>query len=96
MFPANVPRRNPSVVLHKLGAEAMLYDPAGDKVVRLNWTACRIWELCTGARSVEDIAAQLQNEMAVQAGVDLRADVAETVARFAACGLLERGAADVP
>jgi hypothetical protein len=82
------PRQNPSVVLHALGAEAMLYDPQGDRVVRLNWTARRIWELCSGTRTVDEIAAVLQNEAAVAPGTDLRADVAATVAQFADCGLL--------
>ena len=88
MGATDAPRQNPVVVLHKLGTEAMLYDPQGDKVVRLNWTARRIWELCNGTRSLDEIAAILHDEAAVAPGVDLRADVAATVAQFTACGLL--------
>jgi hypothetical protein len=88
MRATDAPRQNPSVVLHTLGADAMLYDPQGDKVVRLNWTARRIWELCSGTRTVDEIAAALQSEVAIAPDADLRADVAATVAQFAACGLL--------
>jgi hypothetical protein len=82
------PRKRASVVLRELGAESMLYDPQGDKVVRLNPTARRIWDLCDGARDIPAIAAALQSEFAVGAGADVGRDVARAVAGFAAAGLL--------
>jgi hypothetical protein len=84
----DTPQRSQSIVQRDLGTEAMLYDPKGDRVVRLNRTARRIWEMCNGQNSLDTIAARLQHEFASDPGVDLRADVAETVARFAASGLL--------
>jgi hypothetical protein len=82
------PRRRAVIVMRELGTEAMLYDPEGDKVVRLNPTARRIWELCDGEQSVPDIAATIQNEFLLHAGADIHSDVAETVTGFAAAGLL--------
>jgi pyrroloquinoline quinone biosynthesis protein D len=83
-----VPQKRASVVQRDLGTEAMLYDPDEDRVVRLNPTARRIWELCNGRNSVDTIAAQLRDEFALDSGVDLRADVVEAVVSFAASGLL--------
>jgi hypothetical protein len=83
-----LPRKRASVVLRELGAESMLYDPQGDKVVRLNATARRIWELCDGGKDIPAIAAALQNEFAVDSRADVGRDVAKAVAGFAAAGLL--------
>jgi hypothetical protein len=84
----NFPRQRASVVLRELGAESMLYDPDGDKVVRLNATARRIWDLCDGDRDIPAIAAAIQNEFAVGSEADVGRDVAKAVAGFAAAGLL--------
>jgi len=82
------PRKRTSVVLRELGTESMLYDPEGDKVVRLNTTARRIWDLCDGDRDIPAIAAAIQSEFAVGSGADVGRDVAKAVAGFAAAGLL--------
>jgi hypothetical protein len=81
-------RKKDAVVLRELGTESMLYDPEGDKVVRLNTTARRIWELCDGARDIPAIAATIHKEFAVGSGTDVGRDVAKAVAGFAAAGLL--------
>jgi len=83
-----IPRKRAPVVLRELGTESMLYDPEGDKVVRLNTTARRIWELCDGERDIPAIAAAIQNEFAVASGSDVGRDVAKAIAGFAAAGLL--------
>jgi Coenzyme PQQ synthesis protein D (PqqD) len=82
------PRKRDSVVLRQLATEAMLYDPEGDRVVRLNVTARRIWELCDGERSLSAITATLENEFQVEASSEISQDVARTVGQFAAAGLL--------
>jgi hypothetical protein len=82
------PQKRACVLQRDLGTEAMLYDPERDRVVRLNRTARRIWELCSGQNSLGAIADHLQDEFAFDPGMDLPADVAETVAQFAASGLL--------
>lgn len=82
------PRKRPDVVLRELGAEAMLYDPAADRVVRLNATAQRIWSSCDGTRDVAAIVANLRAAFRVAAEADLEADVQRTLEAFADAGLL--------
>ena len=78
------------VVRRDLGAEAMLYDPGADKVVRLNRTARRIWELCDGGHDVAAIAAALGREFATAPGADLDGDVRAVVEAFAAASLFNQ------
>jgi hypothetical protein len=66
----------------------MLYDPEGDRVIRLNATARRVWELCGGDRSLDAIARVIEQEFLVETGTDIHQDVARTIAQFAAAGLL--------
>jgi Coenzyme PQQ synthesis protein D (PqqD) len=82
------PEKRASVVVRDLGGETMLYDPDGDRVIRLNRTARRIWDLCDGRHTVPAIVAALQAEFSTDPGVDLHADVSEAVNRFAAAALL--------
>jgi hypothetical protein len=85
---SDLPRAKSTVVLRDLSTEAMLYDPDGDKIVRLNVTARRIWEMCNGQHDLDQIAAALRAEFEVGADVDPRSDVAQTIDQFAAAGLL--------
>ena len=82
------PRRRAEVVLRELGTEAMLYDPAADRVVRLNATAQRIWACCDGTRDVTSIVASLRAAFMVAAEAELEADVRLTLQAFAEAGLL--------
>ena len=66
----------------------MLYDPDADKVVRLNGTARRIFEMCTGIHTLDDISAALQKQFQIDPTIDVRQQVKETIAQFAAAGLL--------
>ena len=83
------PRRRADIVLRELGTEAMLYDPAADRVVRLNATAQRIWACCDGTRDVADIVATLRAAFKVAAEAELEADVRRTLQAFAEAGLLD-------
>jgi hypothetical protein len=82
------PRGRGDVVRRDLGTEAMLYDPVADRIVRLNRTALRIWDLCDGARDLAEIAGALAADFAAGPGADVRADVGAAVGAFAAAGLL--------
>ena len=82
------PVRRADVVLRKLGADAMLYDPAADQVVRLNPTSQRIWELCDGEHDLSRITAALRGEFEVAPDVALESDVRRTLAAFVQAGLL--------
>jgi pyrroloquinoline quinone biosynthesis protein D len=96
MQPNSRPRRKASVVQRALGTEGMLYDPEGDKVVRLNGTARRIWEMCSGERTLDAIAAALRDELVVEPGTDVLKDVADAVVLFANAGLLADRTARMP
>jgi hypothetical protein len=78
------------LVRRDLGAEAMLYDPSADKVVRLNRTARRIWELCDGRHDVAAIAATIGREFAAGAGADVDGDVRTVVGALAGAGLFKQ------
>ena len=82
------PQRRSSVVFRDLGKDAMLYDPERDQIVRINVTARRIWELCTGEHSLQAIEGALQEEYRLGPKIDLHQDVVATVGQFAAAGLL--------
>jgi hypothetical protein len=86
-----LPLRRASLVMHELDTEAMLYDPDGDRVIRLNATARRVWELCGGDRSLDDIARVIEQEFHVDPGTDIHQDVVRTIAQFASAGLLANG-----
>jgi hypothetical protein len=92
MSSIELPQRRSSVVLRDLGKEAMLYDPERDQIVRLNITARRIWEMCTGEYSLQAIADVLQEEFQFSPSIDLHQDVVATVGQFAGAGLLTNGA----
>lgn len=84
-----LPCRRPDVVLRDLPPEAMLYDPVGDKVVRLNSTSRRIWELCDGRNSESQISTQIREEFQVGQEVNVERDVATTLQAFAGAGLFQ-------
>jgi hypothetical protein len=82
------PRRRADVVLHDLGLESMLYDPVADTVIRLNVTARRIWDLCDGTRSPDEIAAALALEFDVPEGASPGGYVSDALERFGGAGVL--------
>jgi hypothetical protein len=82
------PARRADVVLRELGTEAMLYDPAADRVVRLNGTAQRIWSCCDGSRDVKAIVAELCAAFPAVEAAELEEDVRRTLRAFADAGLL--------
>ncbi len=84
------PRRRADIVLRDLGPDAMLYDPVGDRVVRLNSTSRRIWQLCDGEHDLAAIAATIAGEFRTPPSADVPEDVAATVRAFGAAQLLAR------
>ena len=89
-----LPLRRASLVLHELDSEAMLYDPDADRVIRLNATARRVWELCCGDRTLDDIARLIEQEFRADPETDIHQDVARTIAQFASAGLLANASQD--
>lgn len=52
------PRRRPDIVLQDVGGEAILIDPRTDEAHVLNGSAARLWQLCDGERTVDQLAAE--------------------------------------
>lgn len=63
-----------------VGKELMVRDPENGQVHFLNPTAAVIWNCCDGANSLAQCQAQLLNAFAIPEGVDLEADIRETIA----------------
>jgi hypothetical protein len=59
--PDRFPRRR-AVPWRTLDTEALVVDVNAGTLYPLNSVAARIWELCDGARSVEDIVSELARE----------------------------------
>lgn len=53
------------LIQHDMDDEVLVYDPAIDRTHRLNISASRIWELCDGTRSLEEIARVLTEQFEV-------------------------------
>jgi hypothetical protein len=54
------------LIQHDMDDEVLVYDPVVDRTHRLNVSATRIWELCDGTRSLEDIARALTEQFEVE------------------------------
>ena len=76
------------------GADVLLRDPSGGGVHFLSPTAAVVWECCDGRTTTAQCVARLRGAFAVPEGVDLAADVLETVKDFQRRGLLEEDAPD--
>ena len=60
------PRKMDHLIQHDMDEEVLVYDPVVDRTHRLNVSAARIWELCDGTRSLEDIARVLTEQFEVE------------------------------
>ncbi len=59
-------RKMNHLIQHDMDDEVLVYDPVVDRTHRLNASATRIWELCDGTRSLEDIARVLTEQFEVE------------------------------
>jgi pyrroloquinoline quinone biosynthesis protein D len=85
------PLRHPAVESRELGREITLVVPGDSPVSReLNEVATRIWVLCDGRRTVQDIAALIVEEFEVDEAT-ARHDTAEFVREMLQDGLLLPG-----
>ncbi len=66
------PKKMDHLIQHYMDDEVLVYDPAVDRTHRLNVSATRIWELCDGARSLEDIARALTEQFEVEFEIALQ------------------------
>jgi PqqD family protein of HPr-rel-A system len=76
-----VPTPGAGVVLQRVGGEAILYDRRNGRAHVINSSAARIWELCDGRATVEEITGAFAAAYALPAS-DVRADVASILTTF--------------
>ena len=67
--------------------DLVAYVPATSQAVSLNVSARAVWELCDGARTLEDICSEL-SEVVAMSPSDLRSDVQSALDRLREPGLL--------
>ena len=85
--PDRYPRRR-QVPWRTLDTEALVVDVSGGTLYPLNSVAARIWELCDGARSVEDIVHALAHEFDAEDAV-IRRDAERFIDELTAARLVE-------
>ena len=83
------PRRR-EVPWRALDTEALVVDVDSGRLYPLNSVATRIWTLCDGARSLDDIARAVVEEFDADEAT-IRQDVAQFVAQLRAAGLVDAG-----
>jgi Coenzyme PQQ synthesis protein D (PqqD) len=84
----NVPRRRSDVRARSVQGEVVVLDRRADLVHQLNRTAGFIWERCDGRTTPQDIADQLVEAFAVDAGT-AAASVTAALQQLEQLGLLE-------
>ena len=92
--PDRYPRRR-AVPWRTLDTEALVVDVGGGTLYPLNSVAARIWQLCDGARSVDDIARVLADEFEADEAV-IRRDAERFIDDLVAAKLVEIGQRTVP
>jgi PqqD family protein of HPr-rel-A system len=85
------PLVNQDVTVTDLDDEMLLYDAADGATHALNFTAALVWELCDGAHTLDDIAAELASGFNLPAE-QAHADAAALVEQFFSLGLLNTAA----
>jgi hypothetical protein len=75
-----------SLLIVEAGDEVLVYDLTRHRAYCLNETAARVWRLCTGKRTVAQIASELKIALDPALG---GAVVRDTIAQFERLGLVE-------
>ena len=76
------PCRNNNIRKRKAGPDLVLYDPEKGRLHVLNTTASKVWELCDGTLSVEQITEQVVASYSLDAGTDVEGDVKQILGSF--------------
>jgi PqqD family protein of HPr-rel-A system len=83
-----LPTRRAHVSLQRVGQEAILHDRASGRAHVINSSAARLWELCDGRTTVDEIAAAFAASYALPAA-EVRADVDTLLSTFRELGVLD-------
>ena len=81
------PRRRERVLVERIEEETVLLDLDSGLYFALNEVGARVWELCDGDRSLDDIVAVVTSEYDVDTNT-ARADVTELLEQLAGERLL--------
>lgn len=84
---AATPAQRAGITLERVGADAILLDHGAGRAHVVNGSAARLWELLGAARDRESLIVAFAAACALPADA-VRADVEQTLDRFAALGLL--------
>jgi coenzyme PQQ synthesis protein D (PqqD) len=76
-----IPARSADVTLQRVGNEAILHDRRNGRAHVINSSAARIWDLCDGSATVDEIAERFAASYAMPAS-EVHADVVAILARF--------------
>ena len=79
--------RDPQVTLEHVGDQAVLYDRRNGQAHVLNASAARLWELCDGESTIDEVAERFAAGYEMPAE-SVRADVESVVASFRDLGVL--------
>lgn len=82
-----VPVRSPDVTLQQVGHEAILHDRRQGRAHVINASAARIWELCDGHSTQDQIAEAFAAHYDMPATA-VQSDVATILATFRELGVL--------
>ncbi|EYF07387.1 PqqD family protein [Chondromyces apiculatus] len=87
-----LPRARPGVILQQDQADLFLVDTDGGEVFEVNATAAAIFACCEQAQSYGDAVSALSEGLSEAGqGVEILADVEDTVRLFQQLGLCEAG-----
>ncbi len=85
---AAAPKRNPDIIAKRQGQETILHSRSQHAdILKLNYMAGHIWEMCDGSRRVDDIIKTIRNRFDVVTA-ECRRDVIFTVMNLQQRGLL--------
>jgi pyrroloquinoline quinone biosynthesis protein D len=85
---ASVPRRSERVLSQHVGDTSVLLDPRSGEYYSLDEVGARIWDLCDGSRSAEQIALALSEEYDADL-VTIQEDVVRLLSELQAAKLVD-------
>lgn len=83
-----LPKQKPSILIRKIGQEAMLYDTNREMVHILNITGEMVWNCCDGNTMLDEAEQKLRESYTVTQGHDVKEDIRQILAGFSKLNLL--------
>jgi hypothetical protein len=83
------PKRRDSIVEREVDSELVLHDPMTDRTLLLNSVSAAIWDLCDGARTVDEIARCIAEHFRGSEDDEILRDTVELVGKLQAENVLE-------